>query len=145
MNASGARDGRSVFATQSASDRGGGEVGSGKNEACDNSGAAAKLCEGVSCCKSGMKGNISETARWQSTQCVQPPDGAGSAGASALWQGMVETREGASFWAVAMDAPVFPTKAETGMTAAMAPDAGSHTIIQANISLRRSFITIGQA
>ena len=32
-------------------------------EACGNSGAAAKLCEGVSPWKSGMHGNISETAR----------------------------------------------------------------------------------
>lgn len=44
------------------------------NEACDNSGAAVNRCDGLNAGKVGMDGGISETARWQSTQCVQVPE-----------------------------------------------------------------------
>ena len=103
---------------------------------------------------SGMAGSISEMARWQSTQCVQVPDLAKSFVAE-LWQGkddigsMLEAAAEVATEAAASTSPVAviatASIAEMGMTAAMAPEAGSHAIIQISTSLRNAFMFMGQA
>ncbi len=96
-----------------------------------------------------MNGNISEMARWQSTQWVQvPADGF----FAAPWHGNNEAL-GAADTSVDSLTVVADTisagaaradMADIGMTAAMAPEAGSHTIIQIRTSLRREPMNMRQ-
>lgn len=53
-------------------------------EAWDSSGAVVNRCDGLNACKVGMEGGMSETARWQSTQCVQVPESVGLADGTLL-------------------------------------------------------------
>ena len=107
----------------------------------------AKDREGVSPFNSGMHGNISETARSHSRQWVQVPGGLAFA-AAPPWQGndAISSAPAASVGAMAAGIPdnpdevATPCTPENGMTAAMAPDSGSHAIIQTNTSLRSKII-----
>ncbi|MBL0124398.1 MAG: hypothetical protein IPP88_17280 [Betaproteobacteria bacterium] len=100
-----------------------------------------------------MLGNISETAKWHSKQCSQRPDGLVSDMAAVLWHGNDEmppvtdasTESASVAISACKDATAPPGIPEIGMTAAMAPENGSHAIIQTKVSLRREFINMRQA
>ena len=80
---------------------------------------------------------INALARWQSSQCVHAPDAGAEASCCAAWQGM-GSDSSMVFAALAwIGAGVC-----NGMTAAIAPDKGSHAIIQRASQVRRVFIVM---
>ncbi len=122
-------------ADQTTAERGGGESGSAMKEACAKSGAMAKRWVGVGVATTGRCGSIKDTAKWHSTQWVQRAV-PGSAGVAASWQGMAAVRDTAT-----VEVSVLSARA-IGITAAMAPDSGSHASISVTNNFRKKCILI---
>ena len=122
---------------------------------CDDNGFVEYSREGAIPCTTGKFGSINETARWQSTQCVQVPDGGVSPAGWEPWQGIddVTASDGAALTSASRVfvgafgtkiTHAFPNMPEIGMTAAMAPETGSQISIQKSKNLLKNVIRIGQ-